>query len=93
MFPKDYSDLMIDKAMEYYTTIKITRDAFNNMENSFYEDKKKSRIYKCIYLGNKHTKETEGNNWNLISIGNDGTVSNNICILFSASMHFEGFLK
>lgn len=50
---------MIDKAMEYYTTIKITRDAFNNMENSFYEDKKKSRIYKYIYLGNKHTKETE----------------------------------
>lgn len=58
------------------------------MENYFYEDKKKSRIYKCIYLGNTHTKKTERNNWKLIRNWNDGIVSNNICVLFSASVHF-----
>ena len=54
----------------------------------FCDDKKKSRIYNCIYLGNTHTKKTERKNWKLTRNWNDGIVSNNICILFSASVHF-----
>lgn len=80
---------MVDKAVECFATIKIAFIRwFNNMENYFYEDKKKSRIHKCIYLGSTHTKKTERNNWKLIRNWNDGIVSNNICVLFSASVRF-----
>lgn len=62
--------------MEYYAALNImVQDAFNDMENFCYEDKKKRRIYLDILEMYVQTKQR--NNWNHVSNWNDGVVSSN----------------
>lgn len=51
--------------MEYYTANKMTlQDAFNDMGNSYYEDKEK-RIY--IHIWEICMQMKQRNNWNYVS--------------------------